>query len=174
MISKLRKFINYDSRFFRMFSFLSPDAWTLLNLVASISSAYNYFMGNFILGGLFLLLSGFFDFIDGGVAKYQKTVTKFGAIWDATIDRLSEGLVFLSLARWFFVANFAFIFSYLVSYIRAKDDRVKTGITERGERVLFLTLVSLVNFVETGLYILTIGSIITVFMRLQEAKKLNS
>lgn len=174
MIHKLRRFINYDSKFFRVFSFFSPDMWTLVTLFFGMASAYNYFLGNFRLGGVFLFATGASDFLDGGVARYLKKETKFGAIFDATIDRLSEGLVLLALMRWYYVAGFALVFSLLVSYIRAKDDRIKTGIAERGERVLVLVISSTTGFTEIGLYIVAVAASITVIMRLLEAKKLNS
>lgn len=113
------------------------------------------------------------DFVDGSVARYTNKPTKFGAIFDATIDRTSEGLVYIALSRYFIAAPVALVCSYLVSYIRAKDDRIKVGIAESGERILILTIASLTGFVEAGLWIIAVLAGITALMRLNEAKKLH-
>ena len=61
----------------------------------------------------------------------------------------------------------------MVSYVRAKDDRVKVGIAERTDRGAVLILASFFGFVETGLWTIAVAAAITVLMRLIEAKKLN-
>jgi archaetidylinositol phosphate synthase len=173
MLSALRKYVDYGSPIFGFFGFLSPDTWSFLTFLAGIAAGWYYYQGNFVMGGLFVLVSGITDTIDGGVARKLGRRTKFGGILDATMDRLSEGIVYVGLLKHYGVAAFALIFSYLVSYVRAKDDRVKTGIAERTDRGAVLILASLLGFVGVGLWIITVAAAITVLMRLAEARKLN-
>lgn len=172
MLSKLREYMNYDSPVFRFFGFLSPDTWSFLTLVCSAFAGWYYHQGNFWVGGLFVLLSGITDTLDGGVARHLGKGTPFGAILDATMDRLGEGLIFAGLIQQFPIAIFALIFSYMVSYVRAKDDRVRVGIAERNDRAAALVLASLFGFVEAGLWLITAAAAITVAMRLHQAKRL--
>ena len=174
MISKLRKYIDYNSKFFEVMGFLSPNMWSLLHLFFVSFAAYFYFIGDFFLGGILFLIGSSLDVIDGGVARNKNINSDFGAIFEASIDRISEGLVFIALSRFFFIAPIALVCSYMVSYVRAKDDRIKIGIAESGERIGILSFFSIFGFVETGLYIVAILAGITVFMRLNEAKRLNT
>ncbi|MBR9689901.1 MAG: CDP-alcohol phosphatidyltransferase family protein, partial [Candidatus Altiarchaeota archaeon] len=168
-----RKYINYDWRIFGILGILPQNVWTSFTLIFSIFSAVAYYHGQFFTGAVFLLLTGLSDTIDGGVARHFNSKTKFGAILDATIDRIGEGLVLVGIMNHFKIAGIALVLSFAVSYIRAKDDRIITGIAERGERILLLATASVFGFLETGLYILMAAALTTVIMRLREAKKLN-
>ena len=44
--------------------------------------------------GLLLMLAGFFDLIDGVVARQQGISSNAGAFFDSSIDRLSDLLIF--------------------------------------------------------------------------------
>jgi phosphatidylglycerophosphate synthase len=49
------------------------------------------------LPGLLILVGGFFDILDGRVARVTKLGSKFGAFYDSTLDRISEIVVFLGI-----------------------------------------------------------------------------
>ena len=174
MISKLRKYWNTDWKIFEYLGIISPNMWTMIHLIITIFSTIKYYQGDFFLGGILFAIGGSMDLIDGSVAKHFNKTSKFGAIFDATIDRICEGMVFIALARYFYVSIFAMACSFMVSYVRAKDDRIKIGIAESGERAIILFVASIFNFVEIGLYIIAILAGITALMRLNKAKKLNS
>ncbi len=173
MLSKLRKYVNYDMWIFRVLGFLPPDFWSVTTLAASLVAGWFYHISNPIMGGIFVLLSGVADTIDGGVARNLNKRTRFGAILDSTMDRLGEGVIYAGLSTQYRVAIPALIFSYMVSYVRAKDDRVRSGIAERGDRLLVLILASFTGLIEPALYLITAAAALTTFMRLLEAKKLN-
>ena len=80
----------------------------------------------FIYAGL-VVISGFFDLVDGQVARATNRVTRFGAFFDSVIDRYSDASQFLGLlvfyARggrffWVVIADFVMISSIMVSYTR--------------------------------------------------------
>ena len=51
---------------------LSPNFWTVVSLIVALSAAVVYGMGiefGLIIGGILLLVSGFFDMVDGQVAR---------------------------------------------------------------------------------------------------------
>ena len=86
-------------------------------------------------GGLIFLLAGLFDLLDGALARYMEKTTSFGALFDSTVDRVTEGALFLSFifitgaavwpydVTWQLVLIFlAMIGSFLTSYIRARAE----------------------------------------------------
>ena len=51
----------------------------------------------FIYAGLVIIFSGFFDLVDGQVARATNRVTRFGAFFDSVVDRYSDASQFLGL-----------------------------------------------------------------------------
>ena len=75
-----------------------PNFWTWIGLILSIISAImfslhsigaNWYTATF-LGGLFLLIAGFFDLVDGAVARVTKKTSTLGSFLDSRIDKVSE------------------------------------------------------------------------------------
>ena len=105
-----------------------------------------------------VLAAGFFDMLDGALARYTNKVTRFGAVLDSTLDRLSEAVLLLGIlvlyAREQSVAlillvGAALIGSLLVSYIRERAEALglecQVGFFTRPERVVVLALGLLLN-----------------------------
>ena len=69
---------------------ITPNALTFINLALSMVAAYVIATGHFVLGGVLVLVSGLFDLLDGALARFTKQSTKFGAVLDSTVDRISE------------------------------------------------------------------------------------
>jgi CDP-diacylglycerol--glycerol-3-phosphate 3-phosphatidyltransferase len=105
-------------------------------------------------GGIVVLFAGFFDILDGALARLTHKVTSFGALLDSTLDRVSEGLLLLSVLTFGLLNNqldvmvilvgFALLGSMLVSYIRARAEALglecQAGLFTRPERVTVLAL----------------------------------
>ena len=141
---------------------ISPTTWTLIGLffavAAGLSFGYIAGLGQF-LGGLFILVSGFYDVVDGAVAKATKRDSKRGAFLDSTLDRLGEVAIYtgiliggLSSGLWVLLA---LAFSLLVSYTRARAESLGTslsgvGLGERSERLLMLAVFSMAGLVSYG------------------------
>lgn len=146
----------------------SPTGWTFVGLGISFLSALTFWSlssGGQLLAGLLVLLSGFFDIIDGAVAKATGTVSKRGAFLDSTLDRVAEvaiyfGILAGGLANPLLVL-LALSFSLLVSYTRARGEALGAtlagvGIGERSERLLALAVASMVGYASVGVIIVVV------------------
>lgn len=127
-----------------------------------------------IIAGLFLLLSGIFDILDGSVARITNSVSNKGSFIDSTFDRISEIFIFSGIllgeyTEPIFVLG-ALSFSLMVSYSRAKADSINItlkgiGIGERSERLLILIIGSFLLLIEEAILIILIIAIITTAQR---------
>jgi CDP-diacylglycerol--glycerol-3-phosphate 3-phosphatidyltransferase len=103
--------------------------------------------------GIVVLVAGLFDMLDGALARITGKVTRFGAILDSTLDRISEAVLLLSLLAIFaegqqvtecILVGVALLGSFMVSYIRARMEGLgiecKAGLFTRPERVIVLAL----------------------------------
>jgi CDP-diacylglycerol--glycerol-3-phosphate 3-phosphatidyltransferase len=152
-----------------------------LNIVA----AYVIATGHFLLGGVLVLVSGLFDLLDGALARFTKQTTKFGAVLDSTVDRISEAATLCGLLIWYIpqegttseiiLVLAVLIGSFLVSYIRARAEGVgwqcQVGLFTRAERVIVLAVGLLINRilvhgVFVALCVLAVFIFITVVQRL--------
>lgn len=134
---------------------LPPDFWTYLGLALALASAAAFASGlqhAALLGGALLLASGFFDVVDGQVARAAKKESRRGAFADSLSDKAAEAAVFVgimagALAEPLLVAA-ALSLSLLVSYARARAESLGVrlsgvGIGERAERLLTLAVVGM-------------------------------
>ncbi|MEM1574570.1 MAG: CDP-alcohol phosphatidyltransferase family protein [Nitrososphaerota archaeon] len=145
---------------------ISPMFFSFLGLFFSFFSAFFYIIalnGIFylFLATFFLLLSGFFDAIDGAVARTSGKVTLFGAYIDSVLDRYVDiiiGISFIIGKLCSFFWGFLYIIGALmVSYTRARAESIGInlsgiGFAERGERIIFLILLSLITAIDYGLF----------------------
>ena len=106
-----------------------------------------------IFGGIVLLISGFFDIVDGTVARVTKSSSRKGSFLDSSLDKLSEVAVFLGLAIGDLaeplLCMIALSLSLIVSYIRARAESLGIelkgiGIGERAERLLILAIIGMI------------------------------
>jgi len=108
-------------------------------------------------GGGLILFAGFFDILDGRLAREGKMATRFGALYDSVLDRYSELVMFLGIcyflvARHYFLGSLfgfiAMIGSMMVSYIRARAEgegvECKAGLMQRPERIIIIGVSALV------------------------------
>lgn len=145
-----------------------PTAWTVIGLVLALLAGAAYWSSGYAAGlaaGVLILASGFFDVVDGAVARVAGKVSKRGAFLDSTLDRLAEVAIYLGLLAGGFSTGLwvvvALSFSLLVSYTRAKADSLGTslsgvGIGERSERLLVLAFSSVLGQVYWGVVIVAI------------------
>ena len=83
---------NLDVWIRRLFPFLfwwelDPNALTVTGALVSTGAAVAFAAGRRALGGLLILAGGFFDLVDGVVARHHGIATRFGAFLDSTLDR---------------------------------------------------------------------------------------
>ncbi len=166
-----------------------PNTITTVGTALVLVSAVAYGFGYIRLGGLILLLSGVADTLDGQVARGGAMVTRFGAFYDSTLDRVGDGATFIGIGAYLLLAPdvafrvpavivcmVAILSSLLVSYARARAEGLgldcRVGIAQRAERVLGLGLVSLLVgagpralVLEGVVALLAVASTITVVQR---------
>ncbi|HEY7756636.1 MAG TPA: CDP-alcohol phosphatidyltransferase family protein [Nitrososphaeraceae archaeon] len=139
---------------------LSPTFWSMIGFGFAILSSIFFGLTNFlnqqgiefpsqIFASILLLISGFFDIVDGSVARVMKKSTTKGAFLDSNFDKVSEALIFIGIAIGGLsnpiLAMIALSTSILVSYLRAKAESLGielkgVGIGERAERLLILSI----------------------------------
>ena len=160
---------------------LSANFWTgaglAVSLLAAISYASTTSLGidwtpwNFTatLGGVFLLLSGFFDIVDGSIARITKKMSKRGAFLDSIFDKLAEVIIFGGIALGQLADSFwclvALGLSLLVSYTRARAESLGEelkgiGIGERAERLLIVAIIGMIPVNEAMQWAVIIVSIV--------------
>lgn len=164
---------------------ITPNILTLANLALNIGAASVIATGHFLLGGALILVAGVFDLLDGALARATKRTTKFGAVLDSTVDRISEAATLCGLLVWYVHQEDAtleivlilavLIGSFLVSYIRARAEglgwQCQVGLFTRAERVIVLAVGLLVSRifvygVFVALCILAVFVFVTVVQRL--------
>ncbi len=83
---------------------VKPDHLTLLGFVLSLGAGLLFSLGQFRWGALVTCGAGVCDILDGQIARRTQTVTRFGAFFDSTLDRVAEAALLLGIS-WFFVFN---------------------------------------------------------------------
>ena len=108
---------------------ISPNVWTVIGLIFAFVSSLIYglkFEYSLILGGVILLISGFFDIVDGQVARYTNKITKSGGFLDSIFDKIAEVSIFFGILIGGYAEPYlvflAVTLSLLVSYTRAIAD----------------------------------------------------
>ncbi len=124
---------------------LNPNLITAFGFIFSMISSLFFIQKNLILALIFLILASISDALDGAVARKHGRTTKFGAFFDAVLDRYSDGVIMLGVGVYIgnlIVAFIALIGFYMVSYTRARAelfiDKCDIGIAERAERLIIL------------------------------------
>ena len=162
---------------------ITPSALTWIGFLVTAGASALIITGHLLAAGLVVLLAGFFDTLDGALARHTNQATRFGAILDSTLDRLSEAILLIGLLVLYaleqsvpqlILVGVALIISQLVSYIRAKAEasglECTVGLFTRPERVVVLALGLLLSQFDyaliTALAIIVVFSFITAVQRL--------
>jgi archaetidylinositol phosphate synthase len=166
-----------------------PDTLTITGILVSLGSAYLFSQGLFILGGIFLIISGLFDVFDGLVAKRYNRGSKFGSLLDSTSDRYVEifqlaGLIYyfnkIGIYQFSYIALLYILGSVLTSYTRAKIESLgkecNIGFIQRLERLTLFVTFSILSFFDKrilfyGILLIGIGANITAIQRILYGKK---
>jgi phosphatidylglycerophosphate synthase len=153
-----------------------------LTFVAAVLAAFGYLRW----AGVVLIVAGTFDILDGALARSSGRAYPYGAFLDSTLDRYSEGAIYIGLAayfastggplqRWLLLATVAALAgSFLVSYVRARAQSLgftcESGLFARPERVV-VTVVGLIfgGVVLYGVvFLLAILTNLTALQRIRE------
>ncbi|MFH1486000.1 MAG: CDP-alcohol phosphatidyltransferase family protein [Chloroflexota bacterium] len=156
---------------------LPPNALTIGGLLLNVAVAYVIASGNLLLGGFLVLFSSAFDMLDGALARATGRVTRFGALLDSSLDRLSEAVLLFGLLVLYMgqtqesVLIYAtLVGSFMVSYVRARSEglniQCKVGLTGRAERVILLAMGLILGQVLIVLWILAVVTNLTALHRI--------
>jgi len=173
---------------------LSPNLATITMLGFSIISfIFLVFLSNLLLFSIFVFATGFFDGVDGAIAREQKRVTRFGGFFDSLMDRISEFVIFLALliynwnsVLWSIfdmkiIILISFFSSIMISYIRARAEvffkgDFDFGLMARSERLFYLVVTMLVanfiGYVNEFLFVFMLLVLATAFFRYFKIKYL--
>ncbi len=177
-----------SARIFNRVGF-SPNTLTLIGLVITLIVAALYSTGLFgwawagsVVG---LLVAGYFDAVDGAMARKYARVSKVGGVLDSVFDRIGEIALYSGLALgglvsvW--VGLWALSASLMVSYVRARVSvegvTLKgVGLAERPERLLILLVATTFwpanpNILFWGVLLVALLSSVTVVERVYRASK---
>lgn len=156
---------------------LSPNFWTSVGLGFAFLSAIVYGLSvefGLIIGGILLLVSGFFDIVDGQVARFTQKTSKKGGFLDSIFDKVAEVAIFLGILIGGYAEPYlvflAITLSLLVSYARARAESLQIklqgiGIGERAERLLVIAIIGIIGFMEYAIIIVIVIATITFIQR---------
>jgi CDP-diacylglycerol---glycerol-3-phosphate 3-phosphatidyltransferase len=149
---------------------ISPNQMSAFGGLGSTAAAIFLFgSGHFFAGVIVTTIFVLFDLLDGTMARLSNTSSRWGALLDSTLDRISDAAIFGALTYWLSrihdrLAPLLLVIlmaSSLISYIKARaealDIECNGGIAERTERLIII----LVTVGLHGLgapYILAIGT----------------
>ncbi|MFE3544460.1 phosphatidylinositol phosphate synthase [Nocardia sp. NPDC059177] len=172
---------------------LTPDAMTLIGTTATIAAAVTLFpSGHLFWGTMVIWLFVMFDMLDGAMARARGGGTKYGAVLDATCDRVADGAIFAGLAWWavyhehseqLLVATLiVLVTSQVISYAKARAEAsglsADGGLIERPDRLVIVLVGAgltgigghwgiewLTWAVYVAMWVLAVLSVVTVFQR---------
>lgn len=158
---------------------LRPNTLSLLGFLFGIVCFVFILFGRLFLAGIFLAISGFFDLLDGSIARRTNRVTLFGGLLDSVLDRYTDLLVISAIGIHFvFVNKMVFAVMAMIStigvaiipYVKARAQAeglsCDTGILERPERMILLIVGLLFGFIDYCIVILAFLSHVTVLQRI--------
>jgi archaetidylinositol phosphate synthase len=167
---------------------ISPNFWTLVSLLFAFASGLTYMSPLLVeeigwyhpslAGSILLLISGFFDIVDGNVARTLNQSSKKGAFLDSILDKISESFLFIGIAVGGLASplfcQVAISLSLMVSYARSRSESMGIelkgiGIGERAERLLsvgFLGLIPLEDSLQYAVLLVCVLAGVTLCQRI--------
>ncbi|HET9876638.1 MAG TPA: CDP-alcohol phosphatidyltransferase family protein [Mycobacterium sp.] len=172
----------------------TADIATIVGTAGAVLAALTLFpVGRLFAGTMVVWFFVLFDMLDGAIARESGGGSRFGAVLDATCDRISDGAVFCGLAWWaafgmgsasLAVATLiCLVTSQVISYIKARAEasglRGDGGVIERPERLIIVLvgagLSDLPGFplpwvLQVAMWLLAVTSLITCVQRLHTVR----
>ena len=164
---------------------VTADVITIIGTLGAVAGAVGLLaIGQLFWGTMVVTFFVLLDLLDGALARAQGGGSQYGAVLDATGDRAADAAIFGAVVWWYsgagdnrllvLLALLCLVLGLLTSYIKARAEGVglscDVGIVERLERlllVLFGTGLTVPYALHVGLWVLLVGSAITVAQRLQ-------
>ena len=171
-------------RFFLKSKIVNPNILTVWGAAfafgASACIAFNYLFA----GGVLILISGFFDLMDGAVARNMDSVTRFGGFLDSVLDRYADLFIMFGIfihfltQRDFFLSGLTFVAAIgtaIIPYARARAEAAslpcKTGMLERPERLIIILIGLFFCVLKPAVIVLAVLTHVTAVQRMAFVKK---
>jgi CDP-diacylglycerol--glycerol-3-phosphate 3-phosphatidyltransferase len=165
---------------------VTPNMLTVFGVAGNVVAAVLCGLGEFLAGGIVMLLFSSIDFLDGALARATGQATEFGSVFDAVMDRVSEAAVLFGLLVWFsdkgdeteeLLIFVAVVGSMLVSYVRARAQvigvELREGLFTREVRVAVLGVALIIgglwddsDVITWALWALAVLTVLTAAQRL--------
>jgi len=147
---------------------LTPNHLSIIGVILGVISGISYWLAGInmpdpdkgraylFMAVIFLLASGFFDALDGALARLYGETSRKGGFLDSLLDRYVDAAVYSGIMLgglcdplW---GLLALIGSLLTSYVRARSEAENipmesVGIFERAERIIMIAAASLLSLV---------------------------
>ena len=171
---------------------VTPDLITIVGTVGAAAGAILLFgTGQLFWGTVVVTFFVLLDLLDGALARARGGGSLFGAVLDSTGDRIADAAVFGALIWWFsgpgdnrllaLLALLCLVLGVLTSYVKARAEGVglpcDVGIVERLERLLLVLFgtglagLGVPYALHVGLWVLLVGSAVTVAQRVAEVHR---
>jgi CDP-diacylglycerol---glycerol-3-phosphate 3-phosphatidyltransferase len=171
---------------------VTPDAITLAGTVGAVAAAVLLIgTGHLWWGAFTVTVFVLLDMLDGALARARGGGSVFGAVLDSVGDRAADAAIFGALVWWFagpgdnrllvLLALLCLVLGVLTSYVKARAEgvglRCDVGVVERPERLVLVlvgtgfTGLGIPYALHVGLWVLLVGSAVTVAQRFAEVRR---
>lgn len=171
-------------RFFFKDTTVNPNYLTLLGAFVGYASAMFIAFGYVKTGGIILLFSGFFDLLDGAIARSTNAVSRFGGFLDSVLDRYTDLFLMFGIFVYFLRQGqlHALVFTFIaaigvaiIPYAKARAEAAsiecRAGLMERPERLLILLIGIFFNQLLYAVIVLAVLTHVTVIQRILFVRK---
>lgn len=161
----------------------TPNAITITGFIFMIF-ACAVLVSDLMTGGILVLTAGFFDMLDGAIARAKNMVSPYGAFLDSVLDRYADAGIMLAISWNMFslgntvgmlLALASLVGSFLVSYARARAEGLGVscshGLMERPERIILIAAGAITGHIIPVLWVMTILTHYTVVQRIMHTQK---
>ena len=162
---------------------LTPNSLTATGFFLTMCACVELAL-NLRVGGILVLLTSFFDMLDGAVARARGMETSFGAFLDSVLDRYADAGILLAITWNMYVTGnvsgvvlslLSLVGTFLISYTRARAEGLGVscthGLMERPERILFLATGGITGFMIPVLWVMTVLTHFTAFQRIRHTRR---
>jgi CDP-diacylglycerol--glycerol-3-phosphate 3-phosphatidyltransferase len=125
---------------------VKTDHLTAIGFILCIASGLQFATGHFRMAATLALFSGLCDILDGQVARGGGKVTRFGAFFDSTLDRVAEAAMLMGLS-WYYTAQ-------LVD-MAVNPNRVLANLQHELEPITFLLIASMAVLAMVGSFMVS-------------------
>jgi CDP-diacylglycerol--glycerol-3-phosphate 3-phosphatidyltransferase len=166
---------------------VTPNAVTVVGTAGTVLGALWFLpRGELFAGTLVITFFVLFDLLDGAVARASGAGTRFGAVLDASCDRIADGALLGAIAWWCLAgagdrpagaaALIALVGAQVISYVKARAEATGLsadgGLVERAERMILalvgtgLAGLGVPYALDVALWVLALLAVVTVAQRI--------